>query len=208
MIELGSRRAPRSHVHCADVQSVRSSAKALPGKFGLDRARLFVSLTNSGCQAYIVREGWEGLVRGNTEDPTPAASARPSAAASPAFGAVPPPPHLITPESFNLDSSKSDADGGDEAHGVNYADPTSIADLTASPLRFGYGGLLRDGAGEFDEDEFQGAVNDPNTTGKTLRGKYIVRVGWDDVRGWLGDGGTVIGSSRCPSCKCAPFAGG
>jgi 6-phosphofructokinase len=37
--------------------------------------------------------------------------------------------------------------------------------------------------------------------GKSLKGKYIVRVGWDDVRGWLGEGGTLIGSSRCPSCK-------
>lgn len=143
-------------------------------------------------------------MRGNNDDPTPSASvhpsAAPSAATSPHFGAVPPPPHLITPSNLNLDTSDPE-DIKDEAHGVNYADPTSIADLTASPLRFGYGGLLRDGAGEFDEDEFQGAVRDPNTTGKTLRGRYIVRVGWDDVRGWLGEGGTVIGSSRCPSCK-------
>jgi 6-phosphofructokinase 1 len=36
--------------------------------------------------------------------------------------------------------------------------------------------------------------------GRGLKGRYIVRVGWDDVRGWLGEGGTLIGSSRCPSC--------
>lgn len=153
-----------------------------------------------GCKAYVIREGWEGLVRGNKEDPTPSASVRPSAATSPALGAVSAPPALIASDSFDLDANGNARDDKIDAHGFSYADPKSIADITASPLRFGYGGLLLDGAGEFDEDEFQGAVNDPNTTGRTLRGKHIVRVGWDDVRGWLGEGGTVIGSSRCPSC--------
>lgn len=37
--------------------------------------------------------------------------------------------------------------------------------------------------------------------GRSLKNKYIVRVGWDDVRGWQGEGGTLIGSSRCPACK-------
>jgi 6-phosphofructokinase 1 len=53
------------------------------------------------------------------------------------------------------------------------------------------------GAGE-QELEF---AAERERAGKSLKGKYIVRVGWDDVRGWLGEGGTLIGSSRCPSCK-------
>jgi len=70
--------------------------------------------------------------------------------------------------------------------------------------------LLRYGAGEGDLQELEslGAgekelefAAEREKAGKSLKGKYIVRVGWDDVRGWLGEGGTLIGSSRCPSCK-------
>ena len=39
-------------------------------------------------------------------------------------------------------------------------------------LRFGDGDLLRDGTSEV-------------VGGRSLKGRYIVRVGWDDVRGWL-----------------------
>lgn len=45
-------------------------------------------------------------------------------------------------------------------------------------LRFGFGTLLKNGEGDVDES---------NPEGKTLRGRYIVRVGWDDVRGWMGE---------------------
>lgn len=38
-------------------------------------------------------------------------------------------------------------------------------------LRFGDGELLKDGTSDLP-------------TGRSLRGRYIVRVGWDDVRGW------------------------
>jgi len=69
---------------------------------------------------------------------------------------------------------------------------------------------LRYGAGEGDLEELAslGAgekelefAAEREKAGKSLKGKYIVRVGWDDVRGWLGEGGTLIGSSRCPSCE-------
>lgn len=40
-------------------------------------------------------------------------------------------------------------------------------------LRFGDGDLLKDGTSDLP-------------TGRTLKGRYIVRVGWDDVRGWFG----------------------
>ena len=46
-------------------------------------------------------------------------------------------------------------------------------------LRFGFGELLKNGEGDIDTHL------DPNA--KTLKGRYIVRVGWDDVRGWLGE---------------------
>lgn len=41
-------------------------------------------------------------------------------------------------------------------------------------LRFGDGDLLRDGTSEF-------------LGGRTLKGRYIVRVGFDDVRGWFSE---------------------
>lgn len=40
-------------------------------------------------------------------------------------------------------------------------------------LRFGDGELLKDGTSDLP-------------SGRSLKGRYIVRVGWDDVRGWFG----------------------
>lgn len=87
-------------------------------------------------------------------------------------------------------------------------DPDAIAPLSNAPLTCGYGGLLRDGAGEADPDEVAATfsehahlIPDEDDGRKSLKDHYIVRVGWDDTRGWLGEGGTLIGSSRCPSCK-------
>ena len=88
--------------------------------------------------------------------------------------------------------------------GVSYADPATVAPISDAPLGFGYGELLKDGAGEGEtDDQHPGLViaDSKDEAGRTLKGRYIVRVGWDDVRGWLGEGGTLIGSSRCPSCK-------
>ena len=44
-------------------------------------------------------------------------------------------------------------------------------------LRFGDGELLREGSG--DSAELVG--------GRTMQGRYIIRVGWDDVRGWFSE---------------------
>jgi 6-phosphofructokinase 1 len=52
---------------------------------------------------------------------------------------------------------------------VEIRDPSFIKNL-----RFGDGGLLRDGTGD-------------NTGGRSLKGRYILRVGWDDVRGWFAE---------------------
>ncbi|ESK88789.1 6-phosphofructokinase [Moniliophthora roreri MCA 2997] len=96
-----------------------------------------------GCETYVVREGYEGLVRGNIE-------AEPQS----------------TPSQSTPSTSASNTD-------VNLI----------HNLRFGDGQLLKDGTGDY-------------TGGRTLKGRYIVRVGWDDVRGWFSEGGTLIGSAR------------
>ena len=54
-------------------------------------------------------------------------------------------------------------------HVVTDADPSLIHNL-----RFGDGELLRDGTGD-------------HQSGRSLKGRYIVRVGWDDVRGWFAE---------------------
>ncbi|EGO24314.1 hypothetical protein SERLADRAFT_361445 [Serpula lacrymans var. lacrymans S7.9] len=95
-----------------------------------------------GCETWIVREGYEGLVRGNVD----------------AQNVNKDPPTIPLP--------------------LNGAD----ADLINN-LRFGDGELLLDGTGD-------------HPGGRTLIGRYIVRVGWDDVRGWFAQGGTLIGTAR------------
>ncbi|KAI0049738.1 6-phosphofructokinase [Auriscalpium vulgare] len=105
-----------------------------------------------GCETWIVREGYEGLVRGNADaEPTETPSLKP-------------------------------------AVDVKVREPSFIQNL-----RFGDGELLRDGTGD-------------HTGGRTLKGRYIIRVGWDDVRGWFAEcecalsrpvqGGTLIGTAR------------
>jgi 6-phosphofructokinase 1 len=89
--------------------------------------------TRRGCETWIVREGYEGLVRGNAD--------------AEAFSS----PELAT----TLD--------------VEIREPSFIKNL-----RFGDGALLRDGTGD-------------HAGGRTLKGRYIVRVGWDDVRGWFAE---------------------
>lgn len=137
-------------------------------------------------------------MRGNTTGPTPAPSRPQSTATSPALAAK---ESDITPIDIDLGSAHT-------PHATEYVTLRKIAPLSAAPLSFGYGGLLRDGAGEGDLNESESAfcghteASEDGTDGaKSLKGRYIVRVGWDDVRGWLGEGGTLIGSSRCPSCE-------
>ncbi|KAF8557460.1 6-phosphofructokinase [Imleria badia] len=97
-----------------------------------------------GCETYIVREGYEGLVRGNTQNYVP--------------------------------YSEPLADPSVAAHG---AAQTNLFEN----LRFGDGSLLRDGTSDHPD-------------GRSLKGRYIVRVGFDDVRGWFAEGGTLIGTAR------------
>ncbi|KAL6302392.1 6-phosphofructokinase [Sparassis latifolia] len=101
-----------------------------------------------GCEAWIVREGYEGLVRGNSQE-----IQKPAATPASEKGTPAPEERRASDASF------------------------------VHNLRFGDGELLRDGTGD-------------HPGGRSLRGRYIVRVGWDDVRGWFAQGGTLIGTAR------------
>lgn len=108
-----------------------------------------------GCETFVVREGYEGLVRGNKEA---VAQSRP----------------VPIPEKIEL------------AHPE--ANPNVLHNL-----RFGFGKLLKNGEGDIETHA------DPNV--KTLKGRYIVRVGWDDVRGWMGE---VRIDSHVTKTPCSP----
>ncbi|KAG6854540.1 hypothetical protein C0991_005452 [Blastosporella zonata] len=101
-----------------------------------------------GCEMWVVREGYEGLVRGNTEYVQTHGSDAPLLKTEP--------PSAVT-----------------EASTIN----------VVNNLRFGDGNLLRDGTCDY-------------TGGRSLNGRYIIRVGFDDVRGWFAEGGTLIGTAR------------
>ena len=171
-----------------------------------------------GCQAYIIREGWEGLVRGNSSALTPSQSTittpylGPKRSVSFSAELLPTATEPLNLPKSSAQASQPHANGTYHGHGrhhkeqkphsVNYMDPNWIAPLSDAPLSFGYGELLKDGAGEGDADEGAMVIADKEDgVGRTLKGRYIVRVGWDDVRGWMADGGTLIGSSRCPACE-------
>ncbi|KAI0309918.1 phosphofructokinase domain-containing protein [Amylostereum chailletii] len=97
-----------------------------------------------GCDTWIVREGYEGLVRGNDDAVV----------------------HNLAPRHFHQTTE------------VKVRDPAFVENL-----RFGDGAVLHDGTADLAD-------------GRSLHGRYIVRVGWDDVRGWFAEGGTLIGTAR------------
>ena len=91
---------------------------------------------------YILRDGYEGLVRGN----------------------------LDAPRKVKISGQASVASSQDISD-----------DRLIDNLRFGDGHLLREGEGD--------AVDHPG--GRSLKGRYIIRVGWDDVRGWFAEVSTI-----------------
>lgn len=95
---------------------------------------------------WVVREGYEGLVRGNS--------------------------HATQDEAVLVrTASQSTApDGAAVASVKENSEDLPDQNLTHN-LRFGDGELLKDGTAEY-------------VGGRTLKGRYIIRVGWDDVRGW------------------------
>lgn len=105
----------------------------------------FVLISFRGCHTYVVREGWEGLVRGNSGAST---------------STVPPTPNQTTGAPVSRGDGKLE-----------------------HPLSFGSGELLRYQSLDSPEDEDAAHAAGVEPRG----GKYILRVGWDDVRGWLGE---------------------
>lgn len=79
---------------------------------------------------YIIREGWEGLVRGN-------------------------------------ETGSRTLENGKVRNGEAFLDT------------YGEGEFLKEGEAELE-----------------LKGRHILRVGWDDVRGFASEGGTLIGTAR------------
>ncbi|KAG8954319.1 6-phosphofructokinase, alpha subunit [Tulasnella sp. 419] len=98
-----------------------------------------------GCETWVVREGYEGLVKGNSVQ-------------------------VNRPDPIQVSLANLPKDLAD--------------DSVVRNLRFGDGPLLREGEGDANDSDY------------SLKGRYIVRVGWDDVRGWMGEGGTLIGTAR------------
>ena len=94
---------------------------------------------------FVVREGYEGLVRGNAD------GQRVDPVTIPNLEQIVQKPSLI------------------------HSDPDKNL---LHNLRFGDGDLLKDGTSEW-------------VGGRTLKGRYIVRVGWDDVRGWFAEVSTI-----------------
>ncbi|KAF8149841.1 6-phosphofructokinase [Crassisporium funariophilum] len=118
-----------------------------------------------GCEMWVVREGYSGLVLGNT--PSGSSTAHLINAAA-----------LLEVQSDLASAHARHIIGIGGVGGGHEPDANLLANL-----RFGDGDLLRDGTSEY-------------VGGRTLKGRYIVRVGWDDVRAWFSQGGTLIGTAR------------
>jgi len=87
---------------------------------------------------FVVREGYEGLVRGNSDD------------------------QRVDPVTLEQIIQKPSLIQNDPDNNL------------IRNLRFGDGDLLKEGTSEW-------------VGGRSLKGRYIVRVGWDDVRGWFAE---------------------
>ncbi|KAL9936722.1 hypothetical protein V8E36_004790 [Tilletia maclaganii] len=126
----------------------------------------------SRCRAFVIREGWEGLVRGNSES-SPTSPLPPTHPKDEAFSA---------PDPTSPPSSSSSP----KRHSQQPTSSTAAA-IDAFVPTYGEGELLREGVSEAEE--------------LGLKGRYIIRVGWDDVRGWFDQGGTLIGTARCAAFR-------
>lgn len=150
------------------------------------------------CHAYVIREGWEGLVRGNdggeddqeavkglqeegakSEEAEAKTSSSESAAAKSVVGSK--------EEAEKVDPARP-KQRYDEVPTLN--DGSTMSGGETFVPTYGEGELLREGVGEASE--------------LGLKGRYIVRVGWDDVRGWMDQGGTLIGTARCAAFRERP----
>lgn len=115
-----------------------------------------------GCEAFVIREGWEGLVRGNSTSVSNTPSH--TVPTSPNSDPIDP----LAPD-YNFTSKQSkNASKNNRA----VVDSELMNGLKGKFVpTYGEGELLREGVGEADE--------------LGLKGRYILRVGWDDVRSWM-----------------------
>lgn len=100
------------------------------------------------CEVYIVREGYEGLVRGN-EDPS-----------------------RISGEALSIPVPRPSLKTSDRPLSTNFISTYSGAES------------IKEGEADIE-----------------LKGQHILRVGWDDVATFLGQGGTLIGTQRSKSFR-------
>ena len=148
-----------------------------------------------GCQAYIIREGWEGLVRGNNTEEA-SSSSSPEDVPSPVPSQTPTPALSRSTSHVHLPPSQRIARHNKATERNQYF---TEAGEPLGHLSYGFGELLLSGSaeGEIEADGLEehrvavaggaAGVDAGHDAKKTLKGTYIVRVGWDDVRGWLGE---------------------
>ena len=105
---------------------------------------------------WVVREGYEGLVRGNTQEQAEHTTAN----------------EVTTAAQVHAEAEKNEAALIGVGGGGKTRPRRRPHENLLDNLRFGDGDLLRDGTSEY-------------MGGRTLKGRYIVRVGWDDVHGWF-----------------------
>lgn len=144
-----------------------------------------------GCEAWVIREGWEGLVRGN-DDASSSGTSSPDPSASALHSKIPRHDSNKFSDAHNPHAKRAPNEASATAATAagNAQPPESSSVKPSFVSTFGQGELLREGVGEAEEIG--------------LKGKYIVRVGWDDVRGWMDQVSPWSSGLRASSARATP----
>ena len=149
-------------------------------KYGIIRCAIpfltpnHVSYHLRGCETYVVREGYEGLVRGNVGRKESSKKSPGGTLGTASLHSLNSQEHFDQ-NAVGIQRAVSPLQPLEEKNG-EIPEELHDDDLVHN-LRFGDGPLLREGQGD----------NADHPQGKTLKGRYIIRVGWDDVRGWFAE---------------------
>lgn len=126
-----------------------------------------------GCETFVIREGLSGLVQGNAHAESAGLADHPESESEPTPEPVP-----ETADKALAPQKRAAPEAESESEPASASGTGQYPFLWKKPYRhqrfvptYGDGELLREGVG--------GAAD----TG--LRDRYIIRVGWDDVRGWM-----------------------
>ncbi len=111
---------------------------------------------------WVVREGYEGLVRGNSQPGQEQVDGTAESQTHPKVD------HIESNETAGAAILTAVEKPKKSLQHTHHIPHENLLDN----LRFGDGDLLRDGTSEY-------------VGGRTLKGRHIVRVGWDDVHGWF-----------------------